>query len=69
MIWLLTNPFVPNVPFLYHEVFCFQGVEEGVLGTNGLIHFMSLALRSTYGEYQAKSLNDKSITYLLRLYR
>ena len=69
MIWLLTNPFVSNVPFLYYEVFCFQGVEEGVLGTNGLIHFMSLALRSTYEEYQAKSFNDKSKTYLLRLYR
>ena len=39
------NPFVPNAPFLYPlkasenlTVFrCFQGVEKGALGTNGLI--------------------------------
>ena len=38
------NPFVPNAPFLYPlrtlknlKVFCcFQGVEKGALGTNGL---------------------------------
>ena len=39
----MINPFVPNAPFLYRlktsenrKVFCFQGVEKGCIGTNGL---------------------------------
>ena len=60
-----SNPFVPNAPFLYplkasenRKVFCFQGVEKGFIGNNGL-RISSLNVPRCFQEVEKGSIENK----------
>ena len=73
--WL--NSFAPNAPFLYPlktsknlTVFwCFQGVEKGAFGTNGLRHFCGLAISQNNSLSLSTSENGIFFVHYITVYR